>query len=166
LIYEKYPELNTFNSALQKYIKNFNNQNTIASNFKKIDVPTTSYIDPYDGEINLKCYQTIFSITKDELKNADILTIRSLFFKNIISQAKIQNQDILKLLDSVGWIYHPEKHQPFVEWFLNTLSQFKTSDQNLKNIIFSKATQKKIREELNKPESRFKIFKWLKDNTK
>lgn len=163
---EKYKIANSFDLESENYIKNFNEKNTIASNFTKINVPTTTYFDPSIGEVKLKCYKTKFIVSEDEVKSVDFLTVRSNFFKEILSQVQVMNQDTIKLMDSAGWIYNPRKNQSFIDWFLNNLTQWSKSGSDLKDIKFSKATGTKILKELNNSQSRLKMFTWLQENIK
>jgi hypothetical protein len=166
LKYEEYPEVTEGIETLALSIGEKIKEKSMLAGLRTVSVPTTSIATIQNGELKetpLKCHDSTYYASFNELVNVDFISVRSRFLENATSEIKQYNEEFMKELKSVGLINDPLSGMQFIDWFINNLKFHKWIGSHFSKMEWSLAFRKDLLRNLKDPAKRLKLMQWMEE---
>jgi len=141
-------------------------EKSMLAGLRTVSVPTTSIATIQNGELKetpLKCHDSTYYASFNELVNVDFISVRSRFLENATSEIIQYNEEFMKELKSVGLINDPLSGMQFIDWFINNLKFHKWIGSHFSKMEWSLALRKDLLRNLKDPAKRLKLMQWMEE---
>jgi hypothetical protein len=167
LKYEEYPEVTKSIGDLLLKFSTAIQDKTMMAGLHTIRVSTTSIATVKDGILTkqpLKLHESTYFVTYNELIDLDFVSIRTRFLKDARAEVEEYDAEFIQLLESVGWVYNPASGTQFIDWFIQTMDNFKKLGSEFSNLKWGPALRRQLHNALKDPSMRLKLRQWLEEN--